>query len=79
MPIYEFKCRKCDHRFEVLRLSSGGFKNIECPKCESKDVGKEMSTFAPAMGSSSASLPCRDDSCPAPSFGGCPSGGCGLN
>ncbi len=79
MPIYEFKCKKCNHRFEALRLSSDGFKNIECPKCKSRQVSKEMSTFAPAMGGPSTRPMCDDGSCPVPSGGGCSSGMCGLN
>jgi putative FmdB family regulatory protein len=46
MPIYEFKCRKCFHRFEELLPYE---KDAEqCPRCEARDVVKLMSvpTFA---------------------------------
>ncbi|MBI5636472.1 MAG: zinc ribbon domain-containing protein [Nitrospinae bacterium] len=66
MPIYEFKCKKCDHKFEQLRLSSAGFKDVACPKCGGKQVTKEMSSFAASVPASSA-----------PPCGGSPKGGCG--
>lgn len=78
MPIYEFSCKKCGHLFEALRLSSRGFKGITCPKCDSKQVEKRMSTFAASAGGTS-SVPC-DSHCPSPAMGGsCSSGMCGLN
>ncbi|MEE8431178.1 MAG: zinc ribbon domain-containing protein [Candidatus Desulfatibia sp.] len=80
MPIYEYACKKCGHGFEVLRLSSKDFNNIECPKCESKKVAKAMSTFAASVSGSSPSPACETGSCPAPSpMPGCSSGMCGLN
>ena len=44
MPIYEYKCQKCDHEFEFLVLGSGA-SSIECPECNSEKVEKLMSTF----------------------------------
>lgn len=31
MPIYEYRCKKCGHGFEVL--SKMGAKNPSCPQC----------------------------------------------
>ncbi len=42
MPIYEFMCEKCSHRFEELVLLSDKKKPV-CPKCGSKMVKKLMS------------------------------------
>ncbi len=42
MPIYEFFCEKCDHRFEELVLLSDK-KKPACPKCGNKKVKKLMS------------------------------------
>lgn len=77
MPIFEYHCNKCKQSFEVMRLSRNGFKNIHCPECESADVTKDMSTFAPAVAVSPA---CGDaaSSCPAPKMPGCGSGTCGM-
>ncbi|MDO8683268.1 MAG: zinc ribbon domain-containing protein [Armatimonadota bacterium] len=44
MPIYEFKCKKCDTLFELL-CSIGGWDGKECPYCGSKRVSRLLSTF----------------------------------
>lgn len=31
MPIYEYKCKKCSHRFEKLLLHE---EKVQCPRCE---------------------------------------------
>lgn len=47
MPIYEYRCRDCDMRFE--RFVSG--KNrIACPECESARVDRLLSVFAVSSG-----------------------------
>lgn len=45
MPVYEYSCKKCGHRFEKLQ------KNVEagpisCPNCNSTEVKKEISSFS---------------------------------
>jgi putative FmdB family regulatory protein len=78
MPIYEFACKDCGNRFEVLRLSSNGFKGVECPKCHGKKVAKEMSTFSPAIGGTSHASACDTGGCQMP-HPSCSSGMCGMN
>ncbi len=51
MPIFEYKCNQCKKEFEKL-VFSGEDKDIFCPECKSKDVGKKMSASS-FMGSSS--------------------------
>ena len=46
MPLYEYKCKKCGHRFEEIQQYSD--KPIKrCPKCKKGTVEKLMS--APAV------------------------------
>lgn len=47
MPLYEFECRKCDHRFEEL-LTSAEAKDgkVKCPACGSARIEREFSAFA---------------------------------
>src|SRR3954465_4646856 len=69
MPIYEYACRDCDHRFEEL-VSSSGTTIIACPECTSDDVQKLFSTF-------SAKFVGGDMPRMSGGGGGCCGGGCG--
>lgn len=47
MPVYEYECKQCGNEFEVvLSVEEHGKKDekkeIECPKCHSKDVHHEV-------------------------------------
>jgi putative FmdB family regulatory protein len=53
MPIYEFVCAACGHAFEALLYGS---ESAACPECESRDVEKQLSTFA-TRGDARAELP----------------------
>ncbi len=44
MPIFEYACRSCSHRFEALVLSSK--ERISCPQCASVKVEKQLSVFS---------------------------------
>ncbi len=46
MPIYEYKCRQCNHEFEKLVRSFSGSPDIFCQNCGSAKVVKLVSTFA---------------------------------
>ena len=49
MPIFEYVCQNCEHRFERLVL---GNQKPACPKCESKKLSAQLSVFAaPSKGS----------------------------
>lgn len=43
MPIFEYICQQCDHHFEAIVL---GNKKAVCPKCESKRLSQQLSSFA---------------------------------
>ena len=43
MPIFEYICQECQHRFEAIVL---GHKKAACPKCESKRLDQQLSSFA---------------------------------
>jgi putative FmdB family regulatory protein len=58
MPIFEFRCKKCNHKFEELVFSSlTDFADIVCPQCGEKAAEKLMSTFCAGNQASSASSP----------------------
>jgi putative FmdB family regulatory protein len=71
MPIYEFRCTKCDSEFEELVMSSKpeALAKVVCPECGSPKVAKKVSTFASSVAGSSSTTAARASSC-APSGGG---------
>ena len=44
MPIYEYVCKSCRKKFEVLRKISD-ISPVTCPKCGSAETGLKPSTF----------------------------------
>ncbi|WP_136806201.1 FmdB family zinc ribbon protein [Desulfosediminicola flagellatus] len=46
MPVYEFICQKCDHNFSLtITISEYEKKDFTCPKCKSKEVKRQISSF----------------------------------
>ena len=45
VPIYEFECRSCGHRFEELVGSHAGLEtdDVRCPECAKADVERLVS------------------------------------
>ena len=54
MPIFEYICKDCDHSFEALVF---GNERAQCPKCHSKKLAAQLSTFAVSTKGSTASQP----------------------
>jgi putative FmdB family regulatory protein len=52
MPIFEYVCRDCNHRFESLVR---GDATPTCPTCQGTHLDKQLSVFAVNTRSSSAS------------------------
>jgi putative FmdB family regulatory protein len=52
VPLFEYECRTCGHKFEALVIGS---RTPACPKCQSLDLQKRVSTlgFAGVGGPSS--------------------------
>ena len=40
MPIYNYECSKCDHKFEFLKLYPE--EKVECPQCSSPEEYLEL-------------------------------------
>lgn len=80
MPIFEYRCQSCNSKFEILHKSISNPEEIICPKCNSAENQKLLSTFS-ASGFSSSASGCESGNCGIePSYGGgCSSGMCGLN
>ena len=46
MPIYEYECKKCDCRFEVLQKNVEENIGLTCPKCNAKNPVRIFSVFS---------------------------------
>ncbi len=48
MPVYEFQCMDCGAEFPLtLSLKDLDGKNYKCPKCESKNLEKQITKINP--------------------------------
>jgi putative FmdB family regulatory protein len=54
MPIFEYVCKQCEHSFEALVY---GNEKAECPKCHSRKLAAQLSTFAVSSKSSTGATP----------------------
>lgn len=60
MPLYEFNCRKCNKKIEVLVM---GDEKPACPVCKGRDLERLFSVFAsPGLGGPSSAPSCS--TCP---------------
>jgi len=53
MPIYEFKCLKCEEFFELILMNKNEEAELKCPKCGSDEFERVISTTNFSMGSGS--------------------------
>ncbi|MBP7869954.1 MAG: zinc ribbon domain-containing protein [Candidatus Saccharicenans sp.] len=67
MPLYEYVCLHCQHRFEALVKARS--ENVICPRCQSQKVKKLISSFG--IGGNSSRLKGGSGSC-----SGCSSSSC---
>jgi putative FmdB family regulatory protein len=60
MPIFEYRCPKCELVFEELVSGENRDTSIACPNCGSKETEKLMSVIgAISMGKSSSNTYCQ--------------------
>jgi len=64
MPIFEYECKECQHRFEILRIIKKDEDNLSCPQCGAGNVFKLLSPFS--SGSDTGNT--KTDSCSSGSF-----------
>jgi len=48
VPIYEYRCKRCGERLEVLQRLGSGPEGLACPRCGGDVLEREVSTFASA-------------------------------
>ena len=70
MPIFEYCCEQCGHKFEAILF---GDQKAECPSCHTGTLTPQLSTFSVSTKSSSAApAGCGKSDC-------CMMGGCSEN
>lgn len=80
MPIFEYKCKECNSKFEMLHKSSTTIEEVVCPKCSNKNVQKLFSSFSSNVQGASLDSGCSTGNCSVPtSYSPCANGMCGLN
>jgi len=59
MPMYEYVCEECEHPFETLVFDKD--EPVECPKCKSVRVEKQLSVPAGVVHEGATPMPtmCR--------------------
>ena len=62
MPIYEYKCRKCSAKFDILKDIGATNEGITCPKCGAKKPVKQFSVFSSSGGADNSE--CASGVCP---------------
>ncbi len=71
MPIYEFRCLKCDELFEILTARADEAVEMRCPKCAAAEFERVMSATnysvggggGSSSGASQQSRSCSGGSC----------------
>ena len=71
MPIFEFKCMKCEAFFEILVMNKSETVEMVCPECSAEEIERVISTSSHTMntasggkqGTSSQTRNCSSGSC----------------
>ncbi len=53
MPIYEFKCLKCEEFIELLVMNPDEKIELRCPKCKCEELERVLSSTSYSMGDGS--------------------------
>ena len=71
MPIFEYVCSGCGHKFEAILI---GESKAECPKCKGAELEQQLSKFAVGAERQAAApmSPCGMSGC------GCGGGKCPM-
>lgn len=71
MPIYEFRCHKCGHRFEKLCSLGETGEKMQCPTCSAPAPRRVMSGFCAAGTDSGSGGGSSCGSCSSSNCGSC--------
>ena len=63
MPLYEYRCAKCEHVIQVLEKAHANGRHT-CEKCGSRRMEKLISGFSVGASSPSSGGSCPTGTCP---------------
>ena len=65
MPIYEFKCLKCNEFIEMLIMNKEEEVKMQCPSCNGKDLERVLSaaSFTSTNNDSSSAVTTQNRTC----------------
>ncbi len=58
MPIYEYRCRKCERIFEEIQRVGEEGESLKCPHCGEENPEKVLSSFSSAPQGEESSSSC---------------------
>lgn len=59
MPIYEYRCGKCNHKFDALQKMDEDGTGLKCPQCGADNPVKILSAFSGSDPSGKPSSSCK--------------------
>jgi putative FmdB family regulatory protein len=63
MPLYEYRCRDCGERFEILQRLGEDGHGLHCPRCAAPEPQRVLSTFAAGAGGREAAASSAGGAC----------------
>jgi len=66
VPIFEFECKDCSNKFELM-IANKDKEKAQCPQCGSADIKQLLSLFATSSG---GTTPNSCQGCPSAGGGG---------
>lgn len=54
MPLYEYECRECKEKFEVIQSIRDDESTVRCPKCNADKPKRLLSLFSSASSKSTS-------------------------
>ena len=63
MPLYGFVCQDCGEEFEELVLGGSSTEDVQCPKCKTKNVERQLSLIAAMSHTGKSSTSSLGSSC----------------
>ena len=57
MPIFDFKCQECGHKFDLM-VSNANKEKVQCPQCGAVNLQQLISSFGTAKAGNGKSDSC---------------------